>query len=164
MNVTYYMTSRYDNNSGLLKTQKQSQTNPILPAYGGFTRHSVWRANPIYGEHSRTTCSELVEPILSGFSLFSLFILYSLFFLSPTPNSFSNNYLHKNDPSDSAQFKQFGAPLALFRKQFQSDSRVIPEQFETIGDNSRQNTKALQSPPCLNLYYVIFPPTSGSRR
>ena len=26
---------------------KQTQTNPILPAYGGFTRHSVWRANPI---------------------------------------------------------------------------------------------------------------------
>ena len=77
------------------------------------------QTNPIYGELAcpeQAQRVEGVEPILSGFSLFSLFTFYSLFFLSPTPNSFSNNYLHKNDPSDSAQFKQFGAPLALFRE------------------------------------------------
>jgi hypothetical protein len=28
MNLNYYMTNRYDNNSGLLTVEKQSQTNP----------------------------------------------------------------------------------------------------------------------------------------
>jgi hypothetical protein len=36
--------------------------------------------------------------------------------LSQTPNSLPNNYLQKNRPPNSAQFKQFGAPLALFRE------------------------------------------------
>jgi hypothetical protein len=38
MNLIYYTAKDYVNNLRLLKTQKQSQTNPILPAYGGFTR------------------------------------------------------------------------------------------------------------------------------
>jgi len=41
MNPTNYMTKAYDNNSPLLKVQKRSQNEP------NFTRHSVWRANPI---------------------------------------------------------------------------------------------------------------------
>ena len=47
----------------------------------------------------------------------------------------------KNRPRNSAQFKQFGAPLALFRERFESDSR----QFKS---NSRQ--LALWLTPSLN--------------
>jgi len=47
----------------------------------------------------------------------------------------------KNRPPNSAQFKQFGAPLALFRERFESDSR----QFKS---NSRQ--LALWLTPSLN--------------
>jgi len=82
------------------------------------------------------------SPILSSISLFSLFTFYSLFFLSPTPNYFPNNYLRKNVVPNSAQFRQFGAP-------FENHSRTIREQFETIGAISRQNTKNF---PRLNLH------------
>ncbi len=62
MDLTHYSTNRYDNNSGLLTMQKQTQTNPI---YGE-------RSRTIYGEPAcpelvegvEPTCSELVEPIL----------------------------------------------------------------------------------------------------
>jgi hypothetical protein len=32
MNITNYTTGNYSNNPGILTTQKQSQTNPNLPA------------------------------------------------------------------------------------------------------------------------------------
>jgi hypothetical protein len=116
--------------------EKQSQTNPILPAtpFGGQTR---------FDERSEAS------PILPGISLFSLFTFYSLFFLSPAPNSFSNNYLHKNGPSDSAQFKQFGALFSAISRVIQEQFELIQTPFETVGAMapaipdgiSRQNTK-----------------------
>jgi len=36
MNLTHYITMNYKRKSGLLAMQKRTQTNPILPAYGGF--------------------------------------------------------------------------------------------------------------------------------
>ena len=48
MNLTFYSIKDYENKSGLLTPAKQTQSNPI------------------YGEQSRTTCSELVEPISKG--------------------------------------------------------------------------------------------------
>jgi hypothetical protein len=39
MNLTYYMTKDYGNNSPLLTMAKQTQSNPILFASGGFKRH-----------------------------------------------------------------------------------------------------------------------------
>jgi len=52
MNITHYITNRYDDNSGLLQMQKQSQTNPIYP------------------ERSRTEQTQFL-----GFCLFGFFIV-----------------------------------------------------------------------------------------
>jgi len=40
INLNYYKTKYYENKSGLLTMEKQTQTNPILPAtpFGGFIR------------------------------------------------------------------------------------------------------------------------------
>ena len=46
MNLNFYSTKYYENKSGLLTMEKQTQSNPSLPAYSGFTRHSVWRVYP----------------------------------------------------------------------------------------------------------------------
>jgi len=53
--------------------------------------------------------------------------------------------INKINAGNSAQFKQFGAPLALFREQFESDSR----QFKS---NSRQ--LALWRQPSPNLAHL----------
>jgi hypothetical protein len=102
------------------------------------------QTNPIYGELVEPTRSELVESILSASSGIHLSTHPPIHpsTTSQTPNSFSNNYLHKNDPSDSAQFKQWRQPsLTGFGAPFSAISRVIREpfedysrQFETIGD------------------------------
>jgi hypothetical protein len=38
MNLTFYSTKDYENKSGLLTPGKQTQSNPILSASGGFVR------------------------------------------------------------------------------------------------------------------------------
>jgi hypothetical protein len=63
-----------------------------------------------------------------------------------TLNNYGTRAYKKINPGNSAQFKQFGAPFGAISRAIRDNSRAIQEQFETIGDNSRQNTKALQSP------------------
>jgi len=50
MSLTHYMTKEYENKSGLLTMEKQTQSNP--------------------------TCSELVEPILSASGVYTMFLSY----------------------------------------------------------------------------------------
>jgi hypothetical protein len=45
--ITVALTMIYSENLKMDTWSKQTQTNPNLPACGGFTRHSVWRAKPI---------------------------------------------------------------------------------------------------------------------
>jgi hypothetical protein len=43
MKLNHYTTNDYENKSGLLPTEKQTQTNPILSASGGLVRRLVRR-------------------------------------------------------------------------------------------------------------------------
>jgi hypothetical protein len=51
MSLTHYMTKEYENKSGLLTMEKQTQSNPILSASGGFKMTRVMPG----GRH---TCSD----------------------------------------------------------------------------------------------------------
>jgi len=42
LNLTFYSTNNYDNKSGLLTMEKQTQSNPILSASGGFVFFGIF--------------------------------------------------------------------------------------------------------------------------
>jgi hypothetical protein len=54
MNVSYVKTKNYEQKTTNCKTTKQTQSKPI------------------YGEHNRTTCGELVEPFMVSLPALSL--------------------------------------------------------------------------------------------
>jgi hypothetical protein len=54
MNLTYYMTGNYDNKSGLLPMEKQTQSNPICS--------ELARPELACGEHACTELCRSVEP------------------------------------------------------------------------------------------------------